>query len=80
MEKQEALALMERLAVQEFGLFPASLCGMIREKRAAEKLICALNNADTDGPLLTLLTRKPQAVFAGMALAADALRIFGVLG
>ena len=55
MEKQEALALMERLAVQEFGLFPASLCGMIREKRAAEKLICALHNADTDGPLLTLL-------------------------
>ena len=35
MEKQEALALMERLAVQEFGLFPASLCAMIREKRAA---------------------------------------------
>ena len=75
MEKQQALALIDGLSIREFGLFPAPLSEKIREKKEAEKLICALNNADTDGVLLTLLSRKPQAVFAGMALAADALGV-----
>ena len=54
MEKQQALALIDGLSIREFGLFPAPLSEKIREKKEAEKLICALNNADTDGVLLTL--------------------------
>lgn len=78
--KDKVLEQIKALGIEEYGLCKESLASLL-EGAAAEAqeegkepaVVAALNNADTDGVLLELLTANPEKIMEGISIAADAL-------
>lgn len=78
--RAEVLERINALSIQEYGLCRGPLIKRLqaaackcREEGQSPGVVCALNNADTDGVLLALLKERPQLVMEGIVIAAYAL-------
>ncbi len=70
LEPGALLECVEAAGVRETGLPGGMLADRLREAAGMTAVAAALNNADTDFVLLSLLDTEPESVFQGIALAA----------
>ncbi len=73
LEPGALLELVEAAKVRETGLPGGMLADRLRDAAGMNAVAAALNNADTDFVLLSLLESDPESVFQGIALAAKFL-------
>ena len=78
--REEVMSKIVASGLREYGIYDGllseRLAAAVTESKEEEKelgVVCALNNADTDGVLLEVLKEDPQKVLEGISIAAYAL-------
>lgn len=73
MSSEEVMNKIAALNIQEYGLCHGPLFEHLQANAYTSGVVCALNNADTDGVLLEVLTENPQKVMEGISIVSYAL-------
>lgn len=80
LSREEVLDKIAALGIEEYGLVNQKLSDRLvaavqesKEEGKETGVVCALNNADTDGVLLEVLRTEPEKVLEGIAIAAYVL-------